>query len=149
MTPADRLLRRLVSGDPKPCLLIGADGRIELGNSAAAALLEIEGGLAGTPFALFLAEISAHEALDIGLLNYVVPVGELDAKTDWLLARIADKSPTAIRRGKYALRRMESMHADEALAFMEAQIGILSLTEDAAEGRRAFNEKRPPHWTGR
>ena len=65
MTPADRLLRRLVSGDPKPCLLIGADGRIELANSAAGALFDIEGGLAGTPFALFLAEISAHEALKV------------------------------------------------------------------------------------
>ena len=93
--------------------------------------------------------VTAAEALEIGLLNYVVPAADLDAKLDWLLARIIDKSPTAIRRGKYAMRRSEAMHADEALAFMEAQIGALALTEDAAEGRRAFNEKRPPRWTGR
>ncbi|HEX3349012.1 MAG TPA: enoyl-CoA hydratase-related protein [Acetobacteraceae bacterium] len=93
--------------------------------------------------------VSAREALEIGLLNYVVPAAELDTKLDWLLNRVIDKSPTAIRRGKYAMRRMESMHADQAFAFMEAQIGLVSLTEDAAEGRRAFNEKRPPRWTGR
>ena len=93
--------------------------------------------------------IDAREALDLGLLNYVVPRAELDAKLDWLLARLLDKSPTAIRRGKYAMRTTESMNFDQSAVFMEAQIGTLALTEDAAEGRRAFIEKRRPAWPGR
>ena len=93
--------------------------------------------------------ISAHEALEIGLLNYVVPAAELDAKTEWLLSRLLDKSPTAIRRGKYAMRTTEQLNFDQSAAFMEAQIGTLALTEDAAEGRAAFIEKRTPVWTGR
>jgi len=93
--------------------------------------------------------ILAPEALSLGLVNHVVPGAELDSKLAWLLGRLLDKSPTAISRGKVAMRRIERMHLDEALAFMEAQIGTLSLTEDAAEGRRAFNEKRKPKWTGR
>ena len=93
--------------------------------------------------------ITAAEALDLGLVNYVVPAAELDTKVNWLLSRLLDKSPTAIRRGKYAMRQTESMSFDQAAVFMEAQIGALSLTEDAAEGRRAFIEKRTPVWTGR
>jgi enoyl-CoA hydratase/carnithine racemase len=93
--------------------------------------------------------IGAAEALELGLVNYVVPASELDTKLSWLLARLLDKSPTAIRRGKYAMRQTESMSFDQAAAFMEAQIGALALTGDAAEGRRAFIEKRTPVWTGR
>jgi enoyl-CoA hydratase/carnithine racemase len=93
--------------------------------------------------------ITASEALQLGLLNYVVPMAELDTKLDWLLARLLDKSPTAIRRGKYAMRQTESMSFDQSAVFMEAQIGTLALTEDAAEGRQAFIEKRAAKWPGR
>jgi enoyl-CoA hydratase/carnithine racemase len=93
--------------------------------------------------------ISAHEALSAGLVNYVVPAAELDAKVAWLLERVTTKSPTGIRRGRHALRTTQDMSFDEALAYMEAQLSTLALTEDAAEGLRAFNEKRPPRWTGR
>jgi enoyl-CoA hydratase/carnithine racemase len=93
--------------------------------------------------------VSAAEALEMGLLNYVVPAAELDAKVEWLLARLLDKSPTAIRRGKYAMRTTEQLTFDQAGAFMEGQIGTLALTEDAAEGRQAFIEKRKPVWTNR
>jgi enoyl-CoA hydratase/carnithine racemase len=93
--------------------------------------------------------VTAAEALELGLLNYVVPAAELDTKLDWLLSRLLDKSPTAIRRGKYAMRTTEQLNFDQSAVFMEAQIGTLALTEDAAEGRAAFIEKRPPVWPGR
>jgi enoyl-CoA hydratase/carnithine racemase len=93
--------------------------------------------------------IDAAEALSVGLLNYTVPTADLDAKLDWLLGRLLDKSPTAIRRGKYAMRQSEALDFEHAATFMEAQIGTLALTEDAAEGMRAFNEKRKPEWPGR
>jgi enoyl-CoA hydratase/carnithine racemase len=98
--------------------------------------------LSGEPF-------GAQEAKESGLLNHVVPAAELDAKTQWLVDRLAGKSPTAQRRGKYALRALGSMSFDEGIAFTESQIALLAMTEDAKEGLASFNEKRRPVWTGR
>jgi len=92
---------------------------------------------------------SAAEAMDMGLLNAVVPKAGLDAAVDALVGSIVDKSPTAMRRGKYATYAIESMSFEESLQFMEGQIGLLAATEDAAEGQAAFREKRRPVWTGR
>ena len=93
--------------------------------------------------------ISAAQAMEAGLLNEVVPAAALDAAVDRLVERLAAASPTAQRRGLYALRAIESMSAEEALAFGEGQIALLAATEDAREGLAAFNEKRKPNWTGR
>jgi enoyl-CoA hydratase/carnithine racemase len=101
-----------------------------------------EWALTGEPF-------DAKAALAAGLLNHVVPAAELDAKVDWLIGRIVDKSPTAIRRGKYAMRAISSMSFDERIAYTESQIALLAMTEDAKEGMRAFAEKRKPVWPGK
>ena len=101
-----------------------------------------EWALTGEPF-------SAQEACSAGLLNHVVPTAELDAKTQWLIDRLTDKSPTAIRRGKYAMRAIADMTFEQAIAYTESQIAMLAMTEDAREGLAAFNEKRKPVWPGR
>src|SRR6201994_126666 len=101
-----------------------------------------EWALTGEPF-------DAKAAHAAGLVNYVVPAAELDAKVDWLIGRLVDKSPTAIRRGKYAMRAIASMSFDESIAYTESQIAILAMTEDAKEGLKAFGEKRKPVWTGK
>ena len=98
--------------------------------------------LTGEPF-------DAETARAAGLVNYVVPAEMLDERTDGLVARLADKSPTAIRRGKYAMRALASMSFEQGLAYAESAIATLALTEDAKEGLAAFNEKRKPSWTGR
>jgi enoyl-CoA hydratase/carnithine racemase len=69
-----------------------------------------EWALTGEPF-------DAKAAQAAGLLNHVVPAAELDAKVDWLVGRLVDKSPTAIRRGKYAMRAIASMSFDESIAY--------------------------------
>ena len=101
-----------------------------------------EWALTGEPF-------DAKAAQAAGLLNHVVLAAELDAKIDWLIGRLVDKSPTAIRRGKYAMRAIASMSFDESIAYLESQIALLAMTEDAKEGLKAFAEKRKPVWPGK
>jgi enoyl-CoA hydratase/carnithine racemase len=91
--------------------------------------------------------ISSAQALQYGLVNYVDD--DVDAKLHWLLERVLDKSPSAIRRGLYTLKTMEAMAFEESMAFTESQIALFALTEDAREGIAAFQQKRPPVWTGR
>ena len=101
-----------------------------------------EWALTGEPFDALTAQAA-------GLLNYVVPAAELDAKVEWLIGRIVDKSPTAIRRGKYAMSAIAAMSFDQSIAYTESQIALLAMTEDAKEGLKAFAEKRKPSWSGK
>lgn len=91
---------------------------------------------------------TAQDALDWGVLSYAVPRADLDAKLDWLLARITDKSPTAIRLGKQAFNAMRDMSLRESLEFAQVMVPVMSSTEDAKEGMTAFQEKRAPGFTG-
>ena len=91
--------------------------------------------------------ISSAQALQYGLVNYVDD--DVDAKLQWLLERVLDKSPAAIRRGLYTLKAVESMAFEASMSFTESQIALFALTEDAKEGIQAFQQKRPPVWTGR
>ncbi|HMN21312.1 MAG TPA: enoyl-CoA hydratase/isomerase family protein [Ottowia sp.] len=91
--------------------------------------------------------ITAQQALELGLINRVAE--DLDAGVQALLDRFLDKSPAAIRRGLYLMKRIGAMSFEESMAFTESQIGLFALTEDAAEGQAAFREKRKPSWSGR
>ena len=93
--------------------------------------------------------VTVQQALAMGLLNHVSDNEDIDAKLDWLLARLLDKSPAAIRRGIYTMKKIENMAFEEAMSFTESQIALFTLTEDAKEGQKAFQEKRKPQWLGR
>ncbi len=90
--------------------------------------------------------ITPQQALEAGLLNYVDP--DLDGRLQWLLDRMLDKSPAAIRRGLYTMKKIESMAFEESMSFTESQIALFTLSEDAREGQKAFQEKRKPQWKG-
>lgn len=92
--------------------------------------------------------VSAQEAFALGLVNRVVPYGELDMATDALVDKLASRSPTALRLGKRAMTAMLDMNWDAALAHAESQIRLVALTQDAREGLASFAEKRAPKWTG-
>ncbi len=92
--------------------------------------------------------ILAREAAAEGIVNYAVPAPDLDARLDWLLARITDKSPTGIRLGKQALSKIREMSTDAALEYAQFMLANMARTRDAREGMAAFNEKRRPNWTG-
>ena len=98
--------------------------------------------ITGEPF-------TARESLEFGLVNYVVPRVELDEKLEWLLGRILDKSPTAIRIGKQAFHAMRDMSVESALEFAQVMVPSMASTKDALEGIAAFQEKRKPVWTGK
>jgi enoyl-CoA hydratase/carnithine racemase len=91
--------------------------------------------------------LTSARALEFGLVNYVAD--DLDAKLDWLLQRLLDKSPAAIRRGLYTMKKIEAMSFEESVAFTESQIALFTLTEDAKEGQQAFQQKRKPQWKGK
>ena len=90
--------------------------------------------------------ITSAQALEYSLVNYVDQ--DVDAKLDWLLARMLDKSPAAVRRGLYTMKKVETMAFEESMAFTESQIALFTLTDDAREGQKAFQEKRKPVWAG-
>jgi methylglutaconyl-CoA hydratase len=90
----------------------------------------------------------AAAAKEAGLLNHIVAAGELEAKVEAVVEILAARSPSAIRRGKYALRVLEGMSFEQAIAFAEGQLGLMSLTGDAKEGLASFNEKREPSFRG-
>ncbi|MBX3660557.1 MAG: enoyl-CoA hydratase/isomerase family protein [Ramlibacter sp.] len=91
--------------------------------------------------------ITAAQALAFGLVNHVDD--DVDARLQWLLDRVLDKSPAAIRRGLYTMKKIEAMAFEESMSFTESQIALFTLTEDAREGQAAFQQKRAPQWKGR
>lgn len=93
--------------------------------------------------------IDASSAYALGLLNRVVPAAELDAAVDALVGELLAVSPMAVRRGKYAMRAVESMDFHQMMAFTETSLVPMIQTEDASEGLAAFNERRAPQWRGR
>jgi enoyl-CoA hydratase/carnithine racemase len=93
--------------------------------------------------------LSAEDARTFGLVNWVVPASELDAKVDWLVNRLASNSPAGIGTGKQIYRAMSEMHIDQALSYADTSFAFITQSEDTREGLAAFNQKRKPRFTGR
>lgn len=86
---------------------------------------------------------TAKEALEMGLVNKVVPHEELDAEVDRWCAELAEKSPTAIAIAKRSFNAdSENIRGIGALGF-EA-VRLYYGTDESREGVAAFNEKRKP-----
>jgi 2-(1,2-epoxy-1,2-dihydrophenyl)acetyl-CoA isomerase len=99
--------------------------------------------------AFFADIIGAKEAADFGLVNRVVPAGQLDAfVTDWA-DRLAAGPPLALSLTKRLLTNSFSMSMDEALEAEGMAQTVNAGTEDAPEAIRAFLEKREPKFKGR
>jgi naphthoate synthase len=90
-------------------------------------------------------QYDAQEALEMGLVNTVVPVAELEAETVSWAREILRHSPMAIRLLKAGLNA-----ADDGLAGVQQLAGdatlLFYLTEEGQEGRDAYKEKRPPNF---
>lgn len=92
--------------------------------------------------------ISAAEALEIGLINKVVPKDSLMDEAMSLAEAIAQKSPLVLKLLKRTLSSGADMPLPGALAHEQAMIALVLDSEDAHEGCRAFLEKRDARFTG-
>jgi enoyl-CoA hydratase len=93
--------------------------------------------------------LSAAQALSLGLLNRVVPAGELDAAVGELSGVLAAKSQAVLALGRRAFFTAEDLPLPQALEFLASQLSLNVLAEDAAEGVSAFLDRRPARWNDR
>lgn len=91
---------------------------------------------------------SAEDAWRFGLVNEVVPAGDLEATVDRLADELASKPAAVIAAGKATLRRQASLPLTEAYRVAGRAMVDGLAGPDAAEGIGAFLDKRPPDWSG-
>jgi naphthoate synthase len=88
-------------------------------------------------------QYNAQEAYEMGMVNKVVPLAELEAETVTWAREILTKSPIAIRFIKAAINAAADGAAGQQQLAGDATM-LFYMTEEGQEGRDAFNEKRPP-----
>jgi len=93
--------------------------------------------------------IDAQEAYRLGLINYVVPQDQLMAKAEELATTVADNAPLSVRTIKQVVERCSGRPLEEAYQIENEGWRVVTSSEDAKEGPRAFMEKRKPNWKGR
>ena len=89
---------------------------------------------------------TAEEAKGFGVVDIVVAPEQVMAEAMKYAAEIADKSPVAIRLSKEGLNRLESMNLKEGYEYECTLTAAVRRTPEAAEGARAFLEKRKPSY---
>jgi len=97
--------------------------------------------MVGDPF-------TAQQALEMGLLNYVVPHDALLAKARELADKLAANGPLAVRKIKEGVMRSSGLPLDAAYQIENEVSAVVMQSRDAREGPRAFKEKRTPRFTG-
>jgi enoyl-CoA hydratase/carnithine racemase len=89
------------------------------------------------------------EAYAMGLVNQVRPAAELEEKTRALAAEIAANAPLTVRASKRTIDELVRHPETPDMAALDAAVAACFESEDYAEGRRAFLEKRKPRFQGR
>jgi len=88
-------------------------------------------------------QYSAQDALQMGLVNKVVPAAELRAEVELWCRELLEKSPTALKLAKYSFNAdTDNIHGITELGF--SALELYYQTPEAQEGRNAFVEKRKP-----
>ncbi len=92
---------------------------------------------------------TAAQLRDLGLISRVVRAGQLDEATAEIAQRLAAKSPAVMKLGRDSYYRQQDMDFRAALEYLQGQLSLVTLTEDAREGVLAFLQKREPEFKGR
>lgn len=93
--------------------------------------------------------ISAQLALEWGLVNEVVPAGDLDRATGALCELLASRSPLALGAAKRAVNIGGELDQTSGIEYVLREFALLFESEDQREGMAAFLEKRRPDFRGR
>jgi enoyl-CoA hydratase/crotonobetainyl-CoA hydratase len=93
--------------------------------------------------------LSAARALELGLVNRLVPGGQVLDQARELAQAIARNAPLAVAATKRLAVEAPGWPVDEAFTRQEQMLQPVRDSEDAREGARAFSEKRPPVWKGK
>lgn len=112
-------------------------------------LLRLAGRAATLELCMLGAPISASRALQLGVVNEVVPADELDARVTAVAEQLARSAPLALRGVLEAVIHGGECSLGEGLQFEGAQFGLMFATEDMREGTAAFLGKRKPQFAGR
>ena len=90
--------------------------------------------------------ISAQQALDINLLNYIAPLDKIDNIVDEKVNSILNNGPNAVKAAKELIINVTRMSTEEFQHYTAGLIADLRLSEEGQEGMNAFLEKREPNW---
>ena len=112
-------------------------------------LLRLCGRAATLELCLTGVPITAERALQLGIVNRVVPAADLEAETMALATRLAASAPLALRGMLDCVNVGGECGIEEGLEYEPAQFGLVFSTEDMREGTSAFLDKRKPAFTGR
>ena len=104
---------------------------------------------AAMEFLLTAERFPAERALELGLLNEIVPEEQLMEKVFEWAARITANAPLAVQATKESVMQGLALDLEEAFKFESKIAGQVFQTEDAKEGPKAFAEKREPKWQAR
>jgi enoyl-CoA hydratase len=122
---------------------------IMVGGGASVRLTPIVGKGKAMEMCLTGDPIDAREAYRIGLVNQVVPAGQLDEAVNKMVKRLVYKGPLALESTKKSINAAIDKTVDEALEYEGRLFSEVFKTEDAREGAKAFLEKRKPQFKGR
>ena len=91
----------------------------------------------------------AAEALQVGLVNRVVPAGRLEAEVMSLATTITQNAPLTVAAAKVAIRAAGQPADRRELSRVQELVEACFQSDDYREGQRAFAEKRPPRFSGK
>ena len=145
-------------------ILLGTDIRIAAEHSSFGlpevqrALIPFAGSLARLPRQIAQAHameilltgrpVSAERALQIGLINQVLPAADVIPRALELARQIAGNGPLAVQRVKHTVFAASGQSLETGFALEDESRQIVLASADAREGPLAFMEKRAPHFVG-